>query len=144
MTSWTIISGTFRTFCKKSYNFLYNSLKIQRSKNIGDTTVHCPAEAAQQSLSSTLLKIISPPSPNASFCTHLCLWPLHGQVSLDKGSLAQCCGIRSVAVARCKSWGRIRAGASTFMNRGLRLRYWVVIVQVIIVGLRCFSTVFMI
>ena len=22
MTSWTIISGTFRTFCKKSYNFL--------------------------------------------------------------------------------------------------------------------------
>lgn len=38
---------TFRTFCKKSYNILYNSLKIQRSKNIGDTSVHCPAEAAQ-------------------------------------------------------------------------------------------------
>lgn len=44
---WRWTSGTFRAFCKKSYNFLYNSLKIQRSKNIVGATVHCPAEAAQ-------------------------------------------------------------------------------------------------
>lgn len=84
------------------------------------------------------------PPPNASFCTNLCLWPLHGQVSLDKGSLAQCCGVRSVVVAHCESRAGIGAGASTFLNRGLRLRYWVVIVQVIVVGLRRFSAVFLI
>lgn len=72
---------------------------------------------------------------------YLCLWPLHGQVSLEKGSLAQCCGVRSVALAHCESGGGIGAGASTW---GLRLRYWVVIFQVIIVGLRGFSAVFLI
>ena len=142
MTSWTIISGTFRTFCKKSYNFLQFIKNTEEQKYwCYDSPLSCRgcSTIAQQSFFYVAKDNFthSPPPRNASFCTDLCLRPLHGQVSLDKGSLAQCCGVCSVA--RCESWGGIRAGASTFLSRGLRLRYWVVIVQVIIVGLRWFS-----
>lgn len=74
---------------------------------------------------------------------NLCLGPLHGQASLDKGPLTESCGVSSVVVAHGKSRGWVGAGRSMFLNRGVRLRYWVVIVQVVIVGLHCFRAVFL-